>query len=351
MVDEVEFVSVEQFFQYTKAISCHAEHLARKIKSKSNPWYAKAVGKRVETTEEWHKTSMQMLYRGVYAKFDQNCQLKQALLQTAGQNLYEATTDPHWGCGIDITSPKWESGDWDGNNVGGKIVMKVREEFLREESLGHSNTNDNTLANLFQLDSEATGMEWQHNTSSSSSTNISRRTQPPKPLPQRLPSKNARATQGITASKQEWPLPRPDSQSQPLPNSSPKPLSRSYTDVVKSPESTPNSQRGRGSNKNTGKTAKGRGKSTQWRKPGQREQLSQQDEWFLQGKNNPGRRQSGHGPKSHNKPSAQNPNQKPKKDWSNSLNLSQTQREAINYLGLEPDCEFVRSIVSTHSKK
>lgn len=47
-------------------------------------------------------TRVRTLYCGIYAKFDQNIPLKQALLNTIGLNLYEATTDLFWACGVDI---------------------------------------------------------------------------------------------------------------------------------------------------------------------------------------------------------------------------------------------------------
>lgn len=57
---------------------------ATKIMSKVNPWYIKVIGDRVETTEEWDKKRMETLYRGIFAKFDQNSPLKRSLLETVG---------------------------------------------------------------------------------------------------------------------------------------------------------------------------------------------------------------------------------------------------------------------------
>lgn len=44
IVDDVDYVSVEQYFQNKKAIQCGDECRARKIMNKANPWYIKAVG-------------------------------------------------------------------------------------------------------------------------------------------------------------------------------------------------------------------------------------------------------------------------------------------------------------------
>lgn len=353
VVDDMEFATVEQFFQYTKATLCNKGHLAQKIMLKSNPWYSKAVGKRVEATEEWNKQKMQILYRGVYAKFDQNNPLKQALLQTAGQNLYEATTDPYWGCGIDIASKKWESGDWKGSNMGGKVVMKVREEFLSEESLGHTHGSENTLINLLSLDIEETSMELESNISNSSL----RQSQQGLPKNQRQQKRKSR--RGTSSASQEnlesnenednkWPsLP----ESQLVTQRSPK----SYTDAVKSPvkESTAvDYGHGRGKGKPPAPNDKSRPSHSQPRKPGERKDNSQQNTWSLRGKRDVNKQQRG---RVSNPPDRYTSNgQKhapPTNDWANSVNLTPTQREAIAYLGLGPDSEFVRNIISSQTRR
>lgn len=151
IIDDVDYTSVEQFFQHVKAVQCGANTQARKIMSKSNPWYIKTVGSRVETNEAWKKSHVKTLYKGIFAKFEQNLPLRQALLNSRGLNLYEATTDLFYACGIDLDSPRWATKDWQGQNVTGKVLMKVRDEFFAEESLTESIT-DNTLLNLTSTD-------------------------------------------------------------------------------------------------------------------------------------------------------------------------------------------------------
>lgn len=137
-VDDIEYNSVEQYFQNAKAVECGKLTSARKIMNKINPWHIKIIGDRVEVTDEWMKIRMETLYRGIFAKFDQNGPLKRLLLDSVGSELYEATTDLYYACGIGLDSPKWDTADWPGENVTGKILMKVREEFVSEYSLGHS---------------------------------------------------------------------------------------------------------------------------------------------------------------------------------------------------------------------
>lgn len=151
IIDDVDYANVEQFFQHEKAVQCGADTQARKIMSKSNPWYIKSVGSRVEPKEGWIKNRVPTLYKGIFAKFEQNLPLRQALQNSRGLNLYEATTDLFFACGIDLDSPKWATKDWQGQNVTGKVLMKVRGEFLAEESLSES-ISDNTLLNLTSTD-------------------------------------------------------------------------------------------------------------------------------------------------------------------------------------------------------
>lgn len=151
IIDDVDYANVEQFFQHEKAVQCGADIQARKIMSKSNPWYIKSVGSRVEPKEGWINNRVHTLYKGIFAKFEQNLPLRQALLNSRGLNLYEATTDLFFACRIDLDSPKWATKDWQGQNVTGKVLMKVRGEFLGEESLCES-ISDNTLRNLTSSD-------------------------------------------------------------------------------------------------------------------------------------------------------------------------------------------------------
>ena len=61
----------------------------------------------------------------VYAKFQQNLEIQEVLLGTAGKMLVEHTTnDKYWG----------DAGDGSGVNMLGQILMKVREVLAAENS-------------------------------------------------------------------------------------------------------------------------------------------------------------------------------------------------------------------------
>lgn len=73
---------------------------------------------------------------GIYAKFSQNLDLGRLLLATGNRQLYEATGDMEYGCGIGLKSSKWETKDWDGVNTCGNLLMKVREELVGKIDMG-----------------------------------------------------------------------------------------------------------------------------------------------------------------------------------------------------------------------
>lgn len=119
---------------------------AERILQFTNPWRIKVLGDNIESNEAWNAKRMKTLYEGVSAKFRQSWPLHDELIKSKGLKLYEATTDPYFGCGIGFDSKRWSTMDWTGDNVAGLVIMKVREELLHE--LSDSSTGDNTLTKI-----------------------------------------------------------------------------------------------------------------------------------------------------------------------------------------------------------
>ena len=94
----------------------------------------KSLGKKVKNYNEevWVKNRELIVEEGNFAKFDQNQQLKQSLLNTKGTILVEASPyDKIWGIGLkenDIKAQKEET--WEGLNLLGKILTMIRERML-----------------------------------------------------------------------------------------------------------------------------------------------------------------------------------------------------------------------------
>jgi len=94
----------------------------------------KSLGKKVKNYNEevWVKNRELIVEEGNFAKFDQNQQLKQSLLNTKGTILVEASPyDKIWGIGLkenDIKAQNEET--WEGLNLLGKILTMIRERML-----------------------------------------------------------------------------------------------------------------------------------------------------------------------------------------------------------------------------
>lgn len=322
-IDDVEYSSVEQYFQHEKAIQCGFPNKARKIMYKSNPWYIKVVSNQVEINEDWKKNRLKILYKGIVAKFEQNIPLRQALLNSVGLNLYEATTDLFYACGIDLDSPKWITGDWPGQNATGKILMKVREELLSEDSLTDS-LSDNTLP--LNLTSDLGIVEAVQEASHNDELG-------PSPMDTNVQSGNT----SLVEANNEWPTPEQASSSftdvvkltAAGENSTVKPkLNKSLPQVTHTPKkSNPNQQR-----------------RSKTKFPPPDNTLSRDDAAFLE--IHP-RKGSGVG----NKKSRRRQVNTTSTPSRNKSGLSPGQQAAIKYLGLPPESEYVRNIVSSQNKQ
>lgn len=128
--DDTVFQHVEQYYQHCKAIHHKEDQTADRILRMSNPRRIKALGDGIESNPEWLDRRMMVLYRGIKSKFEQNWHLQDELVTSQGKQLYEATMDRYFGCGISFESTHWAKRDWPGENVAGLILMKVREELL-----------------------------------------------------------------------------------------------------------------------------------------------------------------------------------------------------------------------------
>lgn len=79
----------------------------------------------------------------VNAKFSQNEDLR--LIRTGNKQLHEATVDPKWGTGADLSSKTLRSGDWHGKDLLGRTIETVRAKITAnsldaQDLLNSSNT-------------------------------------------------------------------------------------------------------------------------------------------------------------------------------------------------------------------
>lgn len=93
--------------------------------------------------ENFDNIRLQVMRTAVYAKFNQNPQLKKLLIETHSKKLVEASPrDDFWGIG--------KNGD--GKNMLGKILMEVRDLFIKFENINKSEVNrEELIKNLLYL--------------------------------------------------------------------------------------------------------------------------------------------------------------------------------------------------------
>lgn len=130
---KMKFTSMEQYMMYHKVIMFRQYELADRIMETDDPAIIKKIGRtRFNNFNSylWDKTCCQIVKRGLRAKFEQNEDLLEALLNTKDKLLVECSSrDKKWGIGIDINDPmRFDVELWDGDNLLGRLLMEVREE-------------------------------------------------------------------------------------------------------------------------------------------------------------------------------------------------------------------------------
>lgn len=91
-----------------------------------NASQAKQLGRQVVMRSDWDKVRDQVMCEVVFEKFSQNAEIRERLIATGEAELIEGNTwnDRYWGICNGI-----------GQNKLGKILMRVRSEFLQKEQL------------------------------------------------------------------------------------------------------------------------------------------------------------------------------------------------------------------------
>ena len=128
------FSCAEQYMMYGKAILFGDAEIAAEILEAMVPRQHKALGRKVRNFSDaiWKANREVIVTDGSRAKFTQNIELRQALLDTAGTELVEASPfDRIWGIGLAATDKRAEDpAQWRGQNLLGKILTRVRDELL-----------------------------------------------------------------------------------------------------------------------------------------------------------------------------------------------------------------------------
>ena len=137
-IDGIRFNSAEQWMMYAKAMLFGDNETANKILVSDSPSIQRKLGRQVKYFKEglWIDQRESIIYYGNYEKFTQNTDLRTYLLKTGINILAEASpTDIIWGIGLAIdNNDRFNTEKWRGQNLLGKILMKVREDLSKEDS-------------------------------------------------------------------------------------------------------------------------------------------------------------------------------------------------------------------------
>lgn len=104
-----------------QAQKCMSEE-ERKQFTSMNPSKAKRTGRKVNLRHDWEDVKVNEMRNIVFAKFSQNTELAEKLIQTGDAYLEEGNT---WG---DRT---WGTVNGNGQNLLGKILMETRDKLKR----------------------------------------------------------------------------------------------------------------------------------------------------------------------------------------------------------------------------
>lgn len=137
VIDNVTFTSTEQYIMYRKCLAFGDNVCASAVRNTDDPQEQQNLGRKANGYVDcvWAGMRQIVAFQGLFAKFSQNEDLKQKLLDTGTAWLVEcAYSDTTWACGIRLTDDaRFDTANWRGQNLLGFALMEVRR-MLREQN-------------------------------------------------------------------------------------------------------------------------------------------------------------------------------------------------------------------------
>uniref|UniRef100_A0A6C0LVN7 NADAR domain-containing protein n=1 Tax=viral metagenome TaxID=1070528 RepID=A0A6C0LVN7_9ZZZZ len=135
----ITYKNTEQYMMAHKALLFNDIDTYTKIITTSDPFTIKKLGRQVKNFDEkeWNKYKFDIVMEGNKLKFTQNKKLGKELINTGSKIIVEASKyDRIWGIGLDKKEAiNIDPKKWPGKNLLGQIIMKVRNELKRENTL------------------------------------------------------------------------------------------------------------------------------------------------------------------------------------------------------------------------
>lgn len=145
-LDGVHYSSMEQYIMHQKCILFGDQSTAKKVLLTDDPSEQQKLGKLCSgyINGVWAGARQAIAMRGLLAKFSQNADLKEQLLNTSEAYLVEcAHSDKIWACGIRLTeSERFDATKWTGQNILGFALMAVREIIKKNREVNNIRSID-----------------------------------------------------------------------------------------------------------------------------------------------------------------------------------------------------------------
>ncbi|MEX1026488.1 MAG: NADAR family protein [Candidatus Paceibacterota bacterium] len=138
-IDGTLYPTAEHWMMASKARLFGDEEVLNQILQAPDPKAAKALGRKVKNFDDvvWKENARRLVTEGNLAKFSQNPDLKQFLIETGDAVIVEASPcDKIWGIGLKADDERAQSPEtWQGENLLGFALMDVREELSMHQTV------------------------------------------------------------------------------------------------------------------------------------------------------------------------------------------------------------------------
>lgn len=138
-VDGQAYNCSEQYLMAEKARLFGDTTMQNRIMNAVDPSDQKRYGRSVIgfDKQKWDAEAKNVMYKGLYAKFSQNPDLKKQLFDTKGKTIVEASPEDRiWGIGLHWKDNKClDSKNWRGTNWLGESLTLVRDTLMKEEGV------------------------------------------------------------------------------------------------------------------------------------------------------------------------------------------------------------------------
>jgi len=121
-IDGKLYLTNEHYYQSQKFLD---EKISERIRNAQNPMKVKELSHKYKDKirPDWNNIKVDIMRKGIEAKFSNNMQLKMKLLLTGNAILVEDNiSDNFWGSGVLST----------GKNVMGKLLMEFRDNMIKK---------------------------------------------------------------------------------------------------------------------------------------------------------------------------------------------------------------------------